>query len=156
MSKKRSVVSVGVLVVFGAVLFFASLVSAHCQIPCGIYNDEARVVLLEEHITTIEKSMKLIVQLSEEPLDHANQIVRWVNNKDQHADDFKDIVTEYFLQQRIKPVAAGDPESTAVYAKKLSLCHRMLVTVMKAKQSTDLAHVETLKQLVADFREVYF
>ena len=39
-------------------------VQAHCQIPCGIYGDEMRFQMLEEHITTIEKSMKLIGELS--------------------------------------------------------------------------------------------
>ena len=37
---------------------------AHCQIPCGIYDDPARFSLMAEHITTIEKAMKTIVDLS--------------------------------------------------------------------------------------------
>ena len=63
-------------------------VYAHCQIPCGIYNDEVRFTLMQEHVTTIEKSMKLIVELSEDPKENANQLVRWTVNKEEHADAF--------------------------------------------------------------------
>ena len=37
-----------------------SLAHAHCQIPCGIFDDARVFDELEEHITTIEKSMKSI------------------------------------------------------------------------------------------------
>ena len=36
---------------------------AHCEIPCGIYDDHMRIHMIEEHITTIEKSMQQIVVL---------------------------------------------------------------------------------------------
>ncbi len=45
-------------------VFFTSMVYSHCQIPCGIYGDPARFDMLAEHITTIEKSMKQITDLS--------------------------------------------------------------------------------------------
>ena len=57
---------------------------AHCQIPCGIYDDPVRFSQLEEHVTTIEKSMKQIVELSGESSPNYNQLVRWVNNKETH------------------------------------------------------------------------
>ena len=40
-----------------------SIAGAHCQIPCGIYNDTARITMMEEHVTTLEKSMKEIIRL---------------------------------------------------------------------------------------------
>ena len=78
-------------------------VRAHCQVPCGIYDDDARFTLLLEHITTIEKSMKRIKDLESQDHAHANQLVRWVSNKDSHADAFTEIVTYYFMAQRVKP-----------------------------------------------------
>ena len=50
---------------------FASIAGAHCQIPCGIYDDAARITMMEEHVTTIEKSMKQIIRmrLFDHPLD---------------------------------------------------------------------------------------
>ena len=58
---------------------------AHCEIPCGIYNDAARFTLMEEHVMTISKSMKKIDELSAESNPDWNQITRWVNNKEHHA-----------------------------------------------------------------------
>ena len=136
----------------GLVLFAAhTRVTAHCQIPCGIYGDETRFALLGEHITTIEKSMNLIGALSEDPARNANQIARWVQNKETHADEIAEIVTEYFLRQRIKPAGADD----SGYVTKLTLCHQLLVSSMKAKQSTDKAHVEALRATLAAFHKAY-
>ena len=144
-----------------AVPLFAILLSgvalktfSHCQIPCGIYDDDARFKLLNEHITTIEKSMKSIVQLSQDKAN-VNQIVRWVQNKDHHADAFSEIITQYFLAQRIKPVSETDAKAYHDYTQKLVLLHQSIFHAMKAKQTTDLNHVETLRQLVSEFHERY-
>jgi nickel superoxide dismutase len=143
--------------VFGAlaVMVPVDVALAHCQIPCGIYNDDMRFTMLEEHITTIEKSMKLIVELSKEPSENANQIVRWTANKEKHADELAGIVTEYFLQQRIKPVASIDGEDGKKYLEKLRLCHELLVASMKAKQTVDSQYVEKLRSSLGDFHTLY-
>ena len=138
-----------------AVMVPVDVAFAHCQIPCGIYNDDMRFTMLEEHITTIEKSMKLIVELSKEPSEHANQIVRWTLNKEKHADALAGIVTEYFLQQRIKPVASIDGEDGKKYLEKLRLCHELLVASMKSKQTVDLQYVEKLRSSLGDFQKLY-
>ncbi|RKX44547.1 MAG: superoxide dismutase [Verrucomicrobia bacterium] len=130
-----------VLVLFAAAS--TATVRAHCQIPCGIYDDQMRIHLMEEHVATIEKSMKQI-----EAAPNQNQTVRWVLNKDNHADKLSEIVTYYFMAQRIKPESEG-------YAVKLGQLHEILVTSMKAKQTTDLAHVEKLKTLIHDFEHSY-
>jgi len=121
----------------------ATTIRAHCQVPCGIYDDHMRIHLMEEHVTTIEKSMKQI-----EAETNQNQTVRWVMNKEKHADELSEIVTYYFMAQRIKPGCEG-------YAVKLSQLHEMLVYSMKAKQTTDLANVEKLKKLIRDFEHSY-
>ncbi len=136
-------------------LLLPVIASAHCQIPCGIYDDEARFKLLNEHITTIEKSMKLIAELSAEGEKNYNQIVRWVTNKEDHAQQFMDIVTAYFMAQRIKPVDPSDTEAHAEYTKKVERLHQMLVYAMKCKQTIDKANTEKLKKLVSDFKELY-
>ena len=51
------------LLVFSVVLFTVSYATAHCEIPCGIYDDEMRFGMMAEHITTIEKSIKQIIEL---------------------------------------------------------------------------------------------
>ncbi|HOZ47724.1 MAG TPA: superoxide dismutase [Ni] [Candidatus Hydrogenedentes bacterium] len=136
-------------------LLGAAGASAHCQIPCGIYDDPLRFGLLEEHIATIEKSMNQINELSADPAKNANQLARWVMNKEDHAKHFADIVVEYFLQQRVKPVAPEQEHEYEHYLEQVTQCHQMLVTVMKAKQTTDLEHCATLRALVADFKKAY-
>ena len=129
--------------------------AAHCQIPCGIYDDDTRVRLMAEHITTIEKSMKQIVELSaQEKMDH-NQMVRWVLNKEDHAAKLTEIVTYYFMAQRVKPVDEQDKEGHAAYVRQVTLLHRILVAAMKAKQTTDLEYVSELRRLLEAFTRAY-
>jgi nickel superoxide dismutase len=103
--------------------------------------------LILEHAGTIEKSMKSITEL--ESGKDMNQLVRWVTNKDKHADYIQDIVTQYFMTQRIKFDAAD-------YDKKIAALHKMLVFSMKCKQTTDLANVEQLRAAAEEFKLLYF
>ncbi|MDH3982021.1 MAG: superoxide dismutase, Ni, partial [Kiritimatiellaceae bacterium] len=131
---KKTVRSLTVMVLF--LLVAAVSVKAHCQIPCGIYDDQMRVTMMKEHVTTIEKSMKSI-----EAAQDQNQTVRWVVNKEKHADELTEIVTYYFLAQRIKPEKEH-------YEANLKTLHQIIVYSMKAKQTTDLKNVEKLKELI--------
>jgi len=151
---KRSVLTALSLL---AALAIAVSAAAHCQIPCGIYDDELRVQLIEEHITTVEKSMTQVVALGKASPTDYNQIVRWVVNKEEHAQKIQDIVTAYFMAQRIKPPANHDDENAVnEYLHKLALLHAIQIHAMKAKQGTDLDEIENLRKLVAKFRTAYF
>jgi len=152
-SAKKQILTVSILAMVSIV---ASIAYSHCQIPCGIYDDEARFGEIAEHITTIEKSMKEIERLSAEAKPNMNQIVRWVNNKENHADELSEIVTYYFMAQRVKLPAEGDTKAQDEYVRQLTLLHHMLVYSMKAKQTTELANVEQLKSLLNEYHKVYF
>lgn len=129
---------------------------AHCEIPCGIYADSVRITLIKEHITTIEKSMNQIEEISKSSTPNYNQLVRWVTNKEEHAKKIQEIVSQYFLHQRIKIVEESQKEAYAKYQKHLALLHQMVVYSMKCKQTTDLAFIEKLRTSVADFEKAYF
>jgi nickel superoxide dismutase len=151
-------VSVGVLVgvvVLAGVLGVAMRAGGHCQIPCGIYDDELRFDVMDEHIETITKSINEINTLSDAPQANANQIARWVINKDEHADELTEIVAEYFLAQRIKPVSGPDDAAWNDYVEQVVACHKIIVAAMKAKQSSDVATTETLQDAVDAFRAMY-
>ncbi len=153
MSKTRLIgVSIVVVVVIGAATWPAY---PHCQIPCGIYDDDARLAAIGEHIVTIEKSMRKIDEIGAAEKPNYNQLVRWVNNKEHHADEISEIVTQYFMAQRVKPADASDKKAWDQYVKKLTLLHRMLVAAMKAKQTTDLQHTKALSKLLDEFTRVY-
>lgn len=147
-------VTAGLLGALGVALTPAPVAHAHCQIPCGIYDDAMRFNMMREHVTTIEKSMKLINELKADPEENANQLIRWVMNKEDHADYLAEIVTEYFLQQRVKLEEQAKDE--AAYLEKLALCHGLLVHAMKAKQTTDLENCEKLRQGIDAFEDAYF
>jgi nickel superoxide dismutase len=137
------------LLALSVVFFVSSYALAHCEIPCGIYDDQMRVNMIAEHITTIEKSMKQIVELGNQKSIDYNQITRWVMNKDRHANKIQHIVSQYFMTQRISLDADK-------YNEKLTLLHKMLVFSMKCKQTTDLSHVATLRSLLQEFQGLYF
>ena len=129
---------------------------AHCEIPCGIYGDSLRIEQIEEHIRTLEKSMNQINKLSEEGDKNYNQLVRWITNKEDHANKIQDIVSQYFLHQRIKPVDPENKEAYEKYVTHLRLLHEILVYAMNAKQTTDLQYIEKLRNTVDKFEDAYF
>ena len=148
----KKLLSLAVLV---TAIAFGSLAYSHCQVPCGIYGDEARFGAIAEHLTTIEKSMKQIEELMAQEMPNANQVVRWVNNKEKHADEISHIVTYYFMAQRVKLPPEGDGKANDAYVKKLTLLHQMLVFSMKTKQTTDVSNVQKLRHLLEDFHKAY-
>jgi len=144
-------------------LFFVPAIGhAHCQMPCGIYDDQLRYDLLKEDITTIEKSMNMINQLSKDDdenkgseAENDNQIVRWVMAKEDHVDKFVEIVTQYFLTQRIK-LTDSTSEDFSTYQTHLQLFHEMMVYAMKCRQTIDTTNTAKLKELVGKSEKLYF
>lgn len=144
------------LMVVTMIFVIPNLLTAHCQVPCGIYGDSLRIDLMQEHTETIEKSMNSIMELKKADDINYNQLVRWINNKDEHANKFSEIVTYYFLAQRIKPVDQNNEQAYKKYQTHLELLHKMMVYAMRAKQTTDLKNVETLRDLIKQFEDSYF
>lgn len=130
------------------VLVFSASAAAHCQLPCGIYDDEARLAEVSEDVMTIDKAVAQITALQKEKNINYNQLVRWIDNKEQHADKIQDIVSQYFLTQRIKFDAVD-------YDKKLAALHRILVYAMKCKQTVDPAVVDELRKACREFEKLY-
>ena len=127
----------GVFIFLAMIALFKPAVFSHCEIPCGVYDDEMRFTMIKEHITTIEKAIKKIVNLSGQQPPNFNQIVRWVTNKEKHAEDIQHIISQYFLTQRVKLVEKEDDKANESRMGHLSLCHEILVYTMKTKQTTD-------------------
>ncbi|HMQ10591.1 MAG TPA: superoxide dismutase [Ni] [Oligoflexia bacterium] len=142
------------------VLFFISAIymsfssaQAHCQVPCGIYDDHARIHLMQEHAMTIEKARKMITELQAEKQANKtnyNQIVRWIMTKEQHASEIQKIVNEYFLIQRIK---MDWPD--AKRNKFLNQLHKISVYAMQCKQSLDQASYSELNKAINAFEKSY-
>ncbi|MBU1053522.1 MAG: superoxide dismutase, Ni [Proteobacteria bacterium] len=122
---------------------------AHCQIPCGIYNDYARVQSMLEDTDTIEKSAKLIAELAGKPdAQSQNQLVRWVMNKEKHAQNIISTISDYFLTQRIKP----DQKD---YSERLIKHHTVIIAAMKAKQNADVKYAKALRESIQALLSYY-
>lgn len=132
----------------GLSLLSAANLSAHCQVPCGIYDDNNVIQSMHTDWVTIEKAAKTITELSADPSKNAHQLTRWINNKESHAQAIQEKVLNYFLAQRLKPDAEG-------YVEKLTLCHHVIVTAMKCKQSPSSESVEALHKLLHDFEDKF-
>lgn len=130
-------------------LFTAGSAFSHCEIPCGIYDDEARIKMISEHITTIEKAMGKIEELKQAKDVNQNQLVRWIMNKEDHATQLQHIVTQYFMTQRLKVGAEN-------YNEQLSILHQMLIAAMKSKQTTNTQYTSELRDLLSQFDKLYF
>lgn len=127
----------------------------HCEVPCGIYDDQARVKMMYEQINTIVTSMTQINKLSQEGKPNYNQLVRWITTKDDHANQLQDIITQYFMTQRLIPTSKED-KNYDKYIRELTLMHELLVKAMKCKQTTDLSIPEGMQKTLHDFQHSYF
>ena len=91
MFRARLIPMTGAVGGFGLATYYADKqqhTSLHCMVPCGIFNDPARMTKLQEDATTIRKAM---VQLNATPtsnmtLQQYNQGTRWIMTKETHAD----------------------------------------------------------------------
>jgi nickel superoxide dismutase len=129
--------------------FAARSAAAHCEVPCGIYDDQLRFESMLEDTTTIDKAMAQIKELAgKTDPQSVNQLVRWINTKEEHAGTVQHVIAQYFMTQRIK---ADDPQ----YVAKLTAAHAVMTQAMKCKQSTDPAVAADLKDKIMAFHKAY-
>ncbi len=129
---------------------------AHCEVPCGIYGDDARFSAIAEDVQTIEKAMGMIADLaSKDDAQSANQLARWVMTKEEHAKKIQHAVMQYFMTQRLKAPTDDGAAEFASYTNKLVLLHKMLRTAMLCKQSVDTTHPQALHDLLHEFKTAY-
>jgi hypothetical protein len=122
----------------------------------GIFDDPAMVAEVKQCVETIKKACGKFSEL------HAtaggasavdmNQMIRWINTKEEHAKKIITIVAEYCLCQRVKKeVFATDQD----YIDALKAHHAVMSCAMKAKQNVDEATVANLEHAVGDFAKMY-
>jgi nickel superoxide dismutase len=122
-------------------------------VPCGIYNDGARVEAMLEDAATVLKATRMLAELEgNTDAQSINQATRWVMNKEQHAQNIITTLSDYFLTQRVQP-------SQSDYAERLVTHHAVILAAMKAKQTADTqtaldlsARIETLTAYYAVHR----
>lgn len=108
---------------------------AHCQMPCGIYHDDLVYDQVDQYVETMYKGLTMLNDSKFDTVHSKNEFVRWVINKEKSSDEVAQLLTSYFLQQKIKP---GEEDTD----KRLRLTHRLLVMLVLIKQNTDRKFVE--------------
>ncbi|MBU1341731.1 MAG: superoxide dismutase, Ni [Proteobacteria bacterium] len=142
-------VLISVLAVAGWVSAVSTAAYAHCQIPCGIYDDHARVEQMLEDSATILKATKLIAELSgKTDAQSQNQLVRWIMNKEKHAQNIIFTISDYFLTQRVN-------DSQKDYVERLKKHHSVIVAAMKAKQNADASFALALQKSIEELAPYY-
>ena len=151
--KIRNIIAISIIIA----AFGLNNLLAHCQVPCGIYNDAVRVIQIREHVTTIEKAMNKIEQLTsdESSAQNMNQLVRWINTKEEHATFIQSIIADYFLAQRIKPRKKKET-GRQQYVDQTLLLQQIIVSAMKSKQTVDKSGLRLVSTLLNQFVELYF
>merc|ERR1719453_1160685 len=126
---------------------------AHCQVPCGIFDDAARVESLKEDATTIRKAMVQIEELNgnSDALSF-NQATRWVMTKEDHASAIIEKVATYMLAQRVKPELF---DNETAYYEALAAHHAVMQAAVKGKQVIDAAACDALDHAIADLAPMY-
>jgi len=147
------------IIAFAIIIAVFSLnnIHAHCQVPCGIYDDAVRIIQIREHVTTIEKAINKIAQLTsdESSAQNMNQLVRWINTKEEHATFIQSIIADYFLAQRIKPKQKKET-GRQQYVDQTLLLQQIIVSAMKSKQTVDKSNPRLVSTLLNQFVELYF
>ena len=127
----------------------AAPVAAHCEVPCGIYDDAARFKSMQEDATTIQKAIEGIHTLAADPTpNNINQMGRWITTKEDHATKIQHVIAQYFMTQRLKP-------ETKNYVEQLTKAHAVLVAAMKCKQAAEPATAKALSTAIHDFQHAY-
>ncbi len=121
---------------------------AHCEVPCGIYDDHARIDQMLEDATTVGKAVAQIMELSgKTDAESLNQLTRWINNKEIHATKIQDTIAQYFLNQRVKPARQGT-QAWNDYIMRLVQHHAVMIASMKTKQTVDPQRVVELREAI--------
>jgi len=128
----------------------------HCQVPCGIFDDPAIVAEIKQCVETIKKACVQFNELHSKSggpsAVEMNQMIRWINTKEEHAKKIITIVSEYCLCQRVKvEVFATDKD----YVDALKAHHAVMQCAMKSKQNVDDATIANLEHAVEDFAKMY-
>lgn len=110
--------------------------NAHCQMPCGIYHDDMVFDFIDQYVETMYKAVSVMNQSKFETVREKNEFVRWVIEKEKESNDIANIITEFFLQQKIKP---GEQDT----AKRLESAHKLLALLVAIKQNADTKIVES-------------
>jgi len=111
-----------------------SSLSAHCQMPCGIYDDQMVYDEVNQFYLTMFKAVKALQNNKFNSDEDRNQFIRWVMTKERLCNEIAMLLTTYFFQQKIMPI-----DDNIDMVKSL---HRLLFQLVAIKQNVDIKIVK--------------
>ena len=126
------------------VILKPSIMHAHCDIPCGIYETNSMTTAAD----TVLKMMEKILEIKGMELVDRNNFVRMVHVKEEHAQKCKQEIlilwTDYFKEEHL----AKFPDLHTKVWKATKLCSQ-------AKRTVDLKVAQQLKEAVAEIARIF-
>ena len=126
-----------------------SIVYAHCDVPCGIYDPKAAQIAAATVLKMVQKIKELPTRGTDEELLQArNSFVRMVWTKEEHARKCKEEIlilwTDYFKPEHLKMF----PNLHETFWKAAKLCS-------ENKQHVSLEKAEALVKAVDEIGEIF-
>ena len=151
--KRKTLLTLPTLLLFAAVNLMPQNAAAHCQVPCGIFTDQLRFETMLEDTTTIAKAIDQVAEnlaaMADEPTPLVvNQLSRWIDTKEDHANHIQEVIADYFMAQRIKTDADN-------YVEQLKAAHAVIQAAMKVKQDAAPEKAKALKEAIYDLYRAY-
>ncbi|CCB85783.1 MULTISPECIES: superoxide dismutase [Ni] [Parachlamydia] len=131
-----------------ALLAWGSPLYSHCQMPCGIYHDNMIYDQIDQYVETMVKGITVLTDNKFTTLHDKNEFVRWIMTKETESNKVSELITTYFLQQKIKP---DEEDST----KKVVMAHRLLFLIVGIKQNIDIKMVKNFQDQWEKFKLLF-
>lgn len=133
---------------FSVLTFLTSNLIAHCQMPCGIYHDNMVYDQIDQFVETVYKGITVLNESKFSTVREKNEFVRWVGEKEKSCNEAANLLTVFFLQQKIKP---GEEDTV----KRLVSAHKLLFLLVAIKQNTDLDFVKQFNEEWEKFKLMF-
>lgn len=145
MQKMKKIIFIGILT---AGLCHTGIIQAHCQMPCGIYHDDMVFDQIDQYVETMYKGISVLDDNKFTSVKDRNEFVRWVLQKEKASDEAAALITQYFLQQKIK---TGEDDTV----KRLTSAHKLLTLLVVIKQNVDIKFVEDFMEEWEKFKLMF-
>lgn len=140
-----------------AMILNSGLVFPACETACSdIADDEAAFARIEENIQAIEAETAYILEWQADPVTNTNPIALSVGRRIQNADKIREVLTDYFLYQRIMPTAENRGSDVEKYRQRLALIHSLLNALIQTKDSYDPNVTVNLRSKLDEFKNFYY
>lgn len=131
-----------------AFLSCTTLLTSHCQMPCGIYHDDMVFDQVDQYVETMYKGITVVNESKFSTIKDKNEFIRWIMQKEKESNETANLLLTYFLQQKIKP---GEEDTV----KKLTSIHKLLFLIVQIKQNADVNIVESFSNEWDQFKLMF-